>query len=279
MFSRMVVVGDGSVGSLTVQLGDNPNGMYIKDISGLDPVKATLTSSNFAGQTGAIFQSSRRESRNITIKMGVDPDPATQTVRSVKRSIYNVFRPETELLLKFYDDDADVPVTDGYQIRGRVEYCQAPMFVQEPEVDISIMCFDPDFQDANPITVSGLTTSDATATYFPYDGSTETGVIITLNVNVAVSEFNVYYVDGNNVTWTMNATVLLQVGDVVTINTTPGNKSATLVRAGVTTSILYAISPQSTWPKLAPGDNWFRLYAPSASIPATIAYTKRFGEV
>jgi hypothetical protein len=279
MFSRMVVVGDGSVGSLTVQLGDNPNGIYIKDISGLDPVKATLTSSNFAGQTGAIFQSSRRESRNITIKMGVDPDPTTQTVRSVKRSIYNVFRPETEILLKFYDDDSDVPVTDGYQIRGRVEYCQSPMFAQDPEVDVSIMCFDPDFQDASPITVNLSTDPSLAATYFPYDGSTETGVTITLNVNAAISAFNVYYIDGSNVTWNMDATVLLQVGDVVTINTTPGNKSATLVRAGVTTSILYAISPQSTWPKLAPGDNWFRIHTSAGIMPATISYTKRFGEV
>jgi len=48
MFSTMVVLGDGSSGSLTLQLGDISGGINLVDVSGLDPVKATLTSSNFA---------------------------------------------------------------------------------------------------------------------------------------------------------------------------------------------------------------------------------------
>lgn len=280
MFSKMVVVGDGSVGSLTVQLGDVSNGINIVDIAGLDPVKATLTSSNFAGQPGAVFQSSHRETRNIVIKLGIEPDPETQTVRSIRKSIYNIFRPETEVLLKFYDDES-TDVTDGYQIVGRVETCgpTATRFTQTPEIDISVMCFDPDFQDAEAITVSGLTTADVAATSVAYNGTTETGIIFTLNINRSLSEFQIYYIDGNSATWTMDVAALFLTGDVVTINTTPGSKTANLLRAGVTTSILYAISPQSTWARLAPGANSIRFYAAGAAIPGTITYTKRFGEV
>lgn len=281
MFSKMVVVGDGSVGSLTVQLGDVSNGINIVDITGLDPVKATLTSSNFAGQAGGIFQSSHRETRNIVIKLDIEANPATQTVRSIRKSIYSIFRPETQILLKFYDDES-TDVTDGYQIVGIVETCGPPAtrFLQTSEVDISVMCFDPDFQDAEPITVSGLTTADATATSIAYDGTTETGMIFTLNVNRSdLSEFQIYYIDGTGATWTMDVAALFQTGDVVTINTTPGSKSANLLRAGVTTSILYAISPQSTWMRLAPGANSIRFSATGAAIPATVTYTKRFGEV
>lgn len=279
MFSKMVAVGDGSVGSLTVQLGDVSGGINIINIDGLDPVKATLTSSNFAGQAGAIFQSSHRETRNITMKFGIEPNPATQTVRSVRNSIYNIFREGTQILLKFYDDES-TDVSDGYQIYGRVETCEPPTgrFAQEPEVDISILCFDPDFFDPEVIRLTDLTTADTTATSIDYVGTAETGMMFTVNINATISEFQIYYTDGNSITSTMNVAASFLAGDTVTIITTPGSKSASLFRAGVTTSILYAISPQSVWPQLAPGTNLLRFSA-DGSMPAAISYTKRFGRV
>lgn len=279
MFSTMVVVGDGSVGSLTVQLGENPNGIYFRDIDGLDPVKATLTSSNFAGQTGAVFQSSRRETRNIVIKFGIEPDPATQTVRSVRKSIYTIFRPETEILLKFYDDES-TDVSDGYQIVGRVETCGPPTsrFSQDSEVDISILCFDPDFQDSTPVNITGISSSDPGPAEITYEGTTETGIIYTFTINDAVDEIGIHYTDGTNVTQVMDIAATFITGDVVTINTTPGSKSASLLRAGIVTSILYAVSPQSIWMQLTPGYGKFEFYA-SVPVPIAISYTKRFGEV
>lgn len=279
MFSKMVIVGDGSVGSLTVQLGDVSNGINIIDIDGLDPVKATLTSSSFAGQDGAIYQSSRRDTRNITMQLGIEPDPASQTVRSIKRSIYDIFRIETQILMKFYVDDDDAPVSDGYQIKGVVESCLSPMFVQDPEVDISVICFDPDFYDPEIVTVTGMMTDDVDPTDFEYEGSTETGLTFIVDVNRSVDEIQVYYIDGNSNTWTMDIAATFLTGDEITIVTTPGSKSATLLRAGVTTSITYAISPQSTWPRLAPGSNSLRFAASGDGIPVTVSYMKLFGEV
>lgn len=281
MFSKMVVVGDGSVGSLTVQLGDVSNGINVKDIDGLDPVKATLTSSTFVNRPGAVFQSSQRITRNILIKLELKPDPATQTVRSVRQSIYNIFRPETQVLMKFYDDESESVVSDGYHILGRVETCEPPTsrFTQAPEVDISVICYDPDFFDPAVVTVSGMTTADVAATTINYIGTIETGLTFTVNVNRSLSEFQITYVDGNGQTWTMDVVSTFVAGDVITIVTTPGSKSATLVRAGVTSSVLYAVSPQSTWMKLAPGVNTIRFSATGAAIPASVSYMNRFGEV
>ena len=278
MFSKMVVVGDNSVGSLTVQLGDVSGGINIENIDGLDPVKATLSSSNFAGQAGAMFQSAHRETRNIVMKLGIQPDPATQTVRSIKDTIYNIFAEGTQVLLKFYTDDDIEPVSDGYQIYGIVESCLSPMFVQEPEVNISIMCFDPDFFDPETVTMTGLTNGTADPTLINYQGTISTGVTFTVNINAAMSEFQIYYVDGDGFSWNMDVAANFLVGDVITIVTTPGNKSANLVRAGVTSSILYAISPQSTWIQFGKGAKTIRFSA-SSSMSATVSYTKRFGRV
>lgn len=264
-------------GLLTLQLGGVSSGITVQDVSGLDPVKATIVSSAFANQDGAVYQSSRRETRNITFKLGLSPDPAVDTVRSLRRQVYNFFSPKSEVVMKFFVDDVDDSVEDGYQVLGRVESCESPMFTQEPIVNISIICFDPDFIDPIPVTLTGLSTTDVTPHHISYLGSSETGILLTLNVNRVLSQFTLYYTDANSVTWSMDVVGSFIAGDVVAISTVPGNKYATLVRSGVITPVLYAVSPQSIWPELAPGDNWLRVYATGAAIPATVTYTTRYG--
>lgn len=264
---------------LTLQLGDPSNGVNLMEIAGLDPVKATLSSTNFANQDGAVYQSSRREARNITFKLGIDPDPATSTVRSVRKSITNMFRPTSEVRLKFFADDQDDNVEDGYYIVGRVESCDSPMFAQESIVDISVMCYDPDFVDPIPVTITGMTTADVSPTVIPYLGSVESGFTFSVNVNRTLSAFTLYYTDPTSTIWKMDFAASLLTGDVVTISTIPGNKYASLLRAGVTSSILYGVSAQSIWPELAPGTNSLKVQAAGAAIPVTVTYSNRYGEL
>lgn len=269
---------------LTLQLGDVSSGLTVMDISGLDPVKATLVSSSFANQDGGVYQSSRRDSRNITMKLGLDPDPALASVLALRRFVYSIFRPKSEVTLKFFVDDTDDAIEDGYQIVGRVESCLSPMFAQQPQVDISIMCFDPDFVDPVQVVTTGITSVDASPTYFLYDGTVETGFAATISVHAAISEFSLIYKDGLNQLWNMDFAIPLLAGDFVRVVTTPGSKEATLIRAGVYSSILYAVSPQSTWAEFAPGDNHLQLYVSGdvvtgGSLSATVAYNKRFGEL
>jgi hypothetical protein len=264
---------------LTLQLVDDDSGITIENFDGLGPVKATLSSSQFAGQDISQFQGGQRAPRNITLSLGLDPDPTVTTVNTLRRNIYKFFRTKMPVNLKFFVDDTDDSVEDGYAILGYTESCEPDEFTQTPTLDISIMCYDPDFQDPIPVVVTGLTTADTTPTAISYAGTTPTGMLILLNVNASISEFTVYYTDPNSVIWTMDVAVTLVAGDQVTISTIPGSKYANLLRAGVTSSILYAVSPQSTWPLLAEGNNGVRIFATGSDMPATITYTKRFGEL
>jgi hypothetical protein len=266
-----------SGGLLTLQLGDTSSGFYVQEFTGLDPVKATIQSSAFANQDGGVFQSARRDTRNITIKVGLDPDPAVNTVRGLRNLIYNIFSPKALVNLKFFVDDTDDASEDGYQIYGYVESCLSAMFNQEPVVDISIICMDPDFVDPVPVTVTTMLTTDSTATYFPYAGTVDTGFVFTLNVVHAISEFVLYYTDANSVTYTMDVQASLLAGDTVTISTVPGNKYINLMRSGVISSLLYAVPLQATWPRFAPGDNWLRVYSTGLANTSSITYNKRFG--
>lgn len=264
---------------LTLQLSGTSNGITTRSVTGLDPVKATLVSSSFANQDGAEYQSGRRDTRNIVFDLGLSPDPAVTTVLALRRYVYSFFRPKGAVNLKFFVDDTDDSTEDGYEIDGIIESCTSEMFAQVPEVNISVLCFNPDFYDPIPVTVDSLTTADTTATDFPYIGTSPTGITLVLSVNRTLSEFTLYYTDPNGVTWSMDVAYAFVTGDVVTISTVPGNKFATLVRAGVTSSVLFAVSPQSVWPQLAPGDNQFRIFAEGAAIPGTITYTKLYGEL
>ena len=258
---------------LSLQLDDISDGIIVEEIEGLDPVNATLVSSDFAGLDGAQYQSGRRETRNIKIKLSLDPvDPGVTPVRSLRNRLYNFFMPKTEIDLRFI-------MIDGLavDIHGVVDDFKSPMFAQNPEVDVSITCFDPDFVDPTPVLVTGMFTSDGSPRLVTYDGTVDTGIKLVLNVNRTLTEFTVYHTPPNDDIRTMQFVAPLVAGDVLTISTVTGDKGATLTRGGVTTSILYAISPQSIWTELVHGVNALRVYAEGTGIPLTIQYTERYG--
>jgi len=258
---------------LSLPLGDDSSGFRIAKIEGLDPVKATLVSSSFANEDGEQYQSSRRETRNIRFNIELDPDPETDTVRSLRKKLYRFFMPESEVRLTFVlEEGLDVDIV------GRVESCETDHFSQEPAVDISIICFDPDFYDPTPIVVPGETTEGETPMVITYDGTTEVGIKFVLNVDRALPEFTVYHVPPNDSVRTLEFdNAPLEAGDVLTISTVRGSKGATLVRAGVTSSILYGVSPQSNWIELMPGDNNIRVYAEGAAVPRELEYINKYG--
>lgn len=218
-------------------------------------------------------QSSRREARNIKMQIELVPDPVTNTVRSLRKTIYKFFMPESEVLFRFYmEDDLEVDIV------GRIETCESAMFTKEPAVDISAMCFKPDFYELTPEVIPGTTTDGEVPIDIDYTGSVETGIQLVLNVDRSLPSFTVYQVLPNDEIKTMDFdNVPLVAGDVLTISTVPGAKGATLVRAGTTTSVLYGISPQSSWFSLEPGMNTIRVYAEGADVPLTIEYTIRHG--
>jgi hypothetical protein len=151
------------------------------------------------------------------------------------------------------------------------------LFAQEPVVNLSIICFDPDFYSPESTLISGMLTSDEDPTYISYDGTVETGIELVITINRTLTELTVYHNPPNGETRTLQFVAPLVAGDVLTISTVPGNKGATLTRTGVDSSILYGVSPQSSWIELLPGSNGIRVYAEGAGIPLTIEYITKYG--
>jgi hypothetical protein len=257
---------------LSFPLNDVSEGYIVEDIQGLDPVKATIVSSSFARLDGEQYQSSRRDLRNITFRIRLEPDHVTNSVRSLRNRLYVFFMPKAEIELRFYDTDGLV-----VNISGRVESFEAPLFTDKPVANISILCLSSDFIELSGVELSGVTTSGSTETLLEYDGTIETGIEFVLTVNRPLSEFTFYHRPPDDALRSMDFSAPLIAGDVLTINTVPGSKGATLNRFAFDTSILYGISPQSNWIELMHGENYIRVYAEGAAIPFDIRYVNRYG--
>lgn len=257
---------------LVLTLDNISNGYVVEDILGLDPVKATLVSSTFANFDGAKYQSSRRETRNILFKLGLEPNYITASVRDLRTNLYSFFIPNTVVDLRFF-------MSDGLtvDIQGRVETFDAPLFMKEPKVDISILCFDPDFVGITPIVVNENTVSDLDDFTIPYEGTVETGIQFVLNVDRVLTEFTIYHRSADNILRTFDFAASLEADDILTINSVVGSKYITLSRLSTLSSLLYGKSPPSNWIELMPGDNEIRVYATGAPIPFSITYTPRHG--
>lgn len=259
-------------GLFTLSLINPDLGFKVRNVEGLDPVKANIVSSSQALLDAEVFQSSRREKRQIKIKMGVEPDWVLTTVEDLREQLYNYFMPKTEVLLSFYRTGKP-----ALNIVGIVEEFDMPLFTADPEATITLLCLDSDFIDPTPVVVNGNTVSTNATQTINYSGNIETGIVFTMNVNRTMSGFTLYNTLVDDTLRQLTFAYALLAGDVVTISTVPGNKYVRVTRGGVTTDILYAMSPTSNWLQFFKGDNRFRAYATGAAVPFTIAYTKRYG--
>jgi len=266
---------------LGLPLEDISGGFVVKKIEGLDPVKATLVSSSFANQDGEQYHSSRREARNIKFQLGLEPDYSVAAVKDLRDQLYGFVMPKSLVTLGFhlFDKFAVSVFLDNLdvQIAGRVETFESDLFTADPEVNISFMCFDPDFVDPTPVIFDGMTVADLTESVLNYKGTIETGVTFTVSFDRDVSEFTIYHRPPDGSLRTSDISYPFLAGDVLKITSIIGSKRICLTRDGVESSVLYSQSPQSNWLELQPGNNNLRVYTGGAPIPYTIEYTTKYG--
>lgn len=260
--------------TLTFEMMENDSGYQVRDIPGLDPVKATLVSQNFAGIDGAQFQSATRGPRNIILKLDLEPDGSTDTYTSLRKRLHSYFMTKSEIKMRFYE-------TSGLyvDIIGVVEDVSAPLFAEDPEIDISIMCYLPDFLDPRIVTLPGVTVPGSTLTPITYPGTVETGIELTLNVNRTVAAFTIYNTGEDGVLQQLDFSGSLVAGDVLKVSTVPRAKGIWLTRSGTVTSYLYGRTPQSRWIEFDEGVNQFRVYTPGDPIPYELKYQVRYGSL
>lgn len=257
---------------LSLEMEENDSGYQINRVDGLDPVKAVFVSTSYATSDGEHFQSAKRGARNIKIKLDLDPNFDPHTYETLRQTLYSYFMPKAQISLRLY-------LTSGLylDIVGHTEEMSSPLFEQDPNVDISIMCFQPDFLDPRIITVEGDTVDDNTNITIDYPGTVETGTVLTLNLNRDLDEFTIYNMDESGKLYQMDFSGELLDNDILVVSSLRGSKGITLTRASVSSSYLYGRSAQSSWIEFGEGLNEFRVYAEGDPIPYELEYIVRYG--
>ncbi len=257
---------------LSLELADYSNGLLLEGVDGLDPVKASLSGSGYAGKDGALFQSSKREIRSLSIFIAFAQNFVTTKAPDLRATLYAYFMPKTAVTIRFYMGE-ELTVT----ALCRVEKTSSNMFSRNPGAKIDLVAFDPDFLDLEETSDGYATVEDTDQETIAYQGTTETGFRIDVSVDRELDQITFYLTNPDGTLRSLDVTYDMIAGDILTINTIRGDKRVEILRSGISTPILYAMSVQSSWLELFPGENLIRGYAIGDAILYTVTYTARYG--
>lgn len=233
--------------------GVDPNSpVVVQSVSGLNPSDVTVFKGDFS-RDGGYYQGRRSAGRNLVLNLKLNPDWANDVmVSDIREDLYSNFlepASDTEGVMLVFKDSSK---PDRYAI-GYVETFPADLFTKETTAQISLICVDP-FIKSYDIT----TASDAVGwsqTTVAYDGSKKTGGLFELEVKTAVSAAHLYLGADPNPQRIRLENANFLVGDIISINTTPGSR---WIRQNGS-DVMTLLSPlQDDWLQFNKGDNLVR---------------------
>lgn len=248
-------------------------------ITGLQPPANAVNTSNNATSDGVTVNSVRVDKRNIVLYIALEGD-----VEANRINLYKYFPPKQTVTIYFKNGSRDV------YIKGKVELIECDCFVKKQVVQVSVICPQPYFKAINDI-VSYF--SDVSSLFeFPFSIG-ESGIEFSaITTNIRKSIINAgdvpsgLVIDLYAIGTVVNPVIYdvfkrthiklmctMEAGDRIIINTNHGEKSITLVRAGVSTNIMGYLYPSSSWLTLESGDNVFTYDTESGNSNLQLTFT------
>lgn len=248
-----------------------PSADYAVSIEGLTPGMASLNFSTAGSNDGSVYNSGRKENRNIVFQI--------QPIRNIEKSrieLYKIFRLNAQCEFYFKNSSRDV------FIEGYVEQIDGNLFELGQSIQVSVICNKPNFKAleetaadissivplfsfpfAIPAKGTELSEIEKVAEKNVFNaGDAESGLVIELRATGKVSNPVIYDESGNS----FGIKIDMVEGDKITINTNKGEKAVTLFKDGVSTNIINKVQPNPTWFILQPGDNIFLYSAENVDL-------------
>jgi hypothetical protein len=246
--------------------------IQIRDISGLEPVKANVNTTPFGSVDGEAFTGASVPKRNIVITFGLNPDWDTWTIRSLRRLLESYFMPKQATKLEFESDDMST-----VQIAGYVESFEPNLFSKDPEIQVSVICPDPYFTAIDPVVATGLSSDEPKE--IDYSGTIETGFVLEVSFANGLSPTLITVDTGNNAPADFSMLASVDASKYLMASSVQGKKFVQNVAFadGRTTNLLNAIQPGYFWPTLQPGVNMFDLVSDVGVQDWQLTYFERFG--
>ena len=258
----------------------NDDPVQIRNIDGLGPVAAAISSSPFATGRGELYQGASTGKRNIVLTLGLNPNWNDQTISSLRQLLYKYLLPEQWTRLRFFSDD--LPTVE---IAGVVETFEPNIFSQDPEIQISILCPKPDFVDVDATFLAGTVGDGSTELEIDYIGTVFTGFEFRVRSSTALAEYSGNFIIRNQ---HANGDQAFQVLSVTvnpdmyfSLNSVRSDRWIRNVfvddAMNLSVDILAKMATNSIWPELRPGENLFSVEADAPGQKWVLAYFNRFG--
>lgn len=251
--------------------------IQIRNISGLDPVKAAVNTTPFGSVDGASYVGSSVLSRNIVLTLHPNPDWDDWTFESLRRLVYSYFMPKRPTRLVFYSDDM-VPV----EISGIVESVSVNSFSKDLEIQVSIICPDPYFTALDPTVITGQTVrSGGGVIIAPYNGSVEAGMVVKVSQTSGATPTDIAVQIGDPIVTYFAVAAVVNGNMYFEMSSVPMQKFVQNINigSGVITNLLSRVHVQegSLWPTFQPGDNEFSVITDAGIQDWELTYFERFG--
>lgn len=274
------------------------SGLIVEKIEGLGPAPATINTIDLGASDGAIFSSSRVQTRNIVITLvmfGTEKDPSIENARLLTYKFFPL-KKKVELLIQ---TDNRIAQTYGY-----VESNDPDIFSNRESAQISIICPDPYFYELNiselgfmgvhprfEFPFSNESTTENllnmgeihldTRVTLDYIGDADTGFLMVLHALDKVKNVTIYNVNTRE-SMKINTDKIKTItgkdfgeGDEILISTVRGQKYVRLFRKGFYTNVISALDKDSDWFILTNGDNTFAFTAEEGEKKLQITFTYR----
>jgi Phage tail protein len=249
--------------------------IQIRDIQGLDPVKASVNTSPYGSIDGAAHVGDSVLTRNIVLTVGINPNWGTWSYESLRRLLYEYFMPKRQVRLVFTSDDM-APV----EISGVVESAEINQFSNDPEFVVSVICPDPYFTAVDPEVVTGQSVrTGGPITAIHYDGNVETGMHVQVTYSSGASPTVIGVQVGDPSYLYFNVAAGVSASKYFEMNSLPMQKYVQNVdlSSGVITNLLSKLQQGSDWPILQPGETDFSVITDAGVQDWELRYYERFG--
>jgi hypothetical protein len=276
----------------------NESGFAIREITGIGPAKADVNTSAVVTMDGDIYNSARMTKRNIVLTLVFAGDAEEN-----RHKTYQYFPVKKPLLLTFNTDRRSV------RTLGFVESNQPDIFSAQVQTQISVICPDPYFYDADQNFAVATFFGVAPSFEFPFGNESTTVKLLEFGNIVRVTEQNLFYAGDIPAGLTIRARIFGAVGDLtvvntvtletltvsndrlaatvgagftagdeLTITTAPGKKRAQLLRGGLYYNVINALGPVVDWMTVSKGDNLVAFTATSGTdnVQLSIAYDELY---
>lgn len=236
---------------------DQNSPFTVTEIQGLNPPEATINTSSLALIDGEKYNSSKMQMRTINVAFAIEVKAAKNRIE-----VYKVLKSKQWVKFTYIGQYRHV------YIEGYIQSIDITYFEIKQVVTCSILCPSPYFKEAQQI-VNEMR-SIISAFHFPFastatpelvfsyisndvgitienDSDVDCGMIIELYARDTIVNPKIF----NYLTQEyIGIEITMQAADLITINTNQGQKTATLLRSGVESSVFNNVMQGSTWLQL-----------------------------